>query len=70
MLIIIAITLVLNLGFSESCTTNGAYFPDNGAMAIAVLKGSLNGNPVQGTITFTQPVNKDFTLNSILENKY
>lgn len=35
---------------------SGFYLPKDGASAIAILKGSLNGNPVQGTVTFTQKV--------------
>ena len=58
MLAILAIiSIIVNFEYSESCSTNGAYFPENGAAAIAILKGTLNGNTVQGTVTFTQAVN-------------
>ena len=51
---------------------SGVYFPKDGASAIAILKGSLNGNPVQGTVTFTQKVIhysffKDYFVYSKLE---
>jgi len=34
-------------------------FPPGGAKAIAVLKGTLNGTEVVGTIRFEQPVRYD-----------
>jgi hypothetical protein len=34
----------------------GYYFPVGETSAIAILKGSLNGKPVQGTVIFTQKV--------------
>ena len=34
----------------------GYYFPIGEASAIAILKGSLNGKPVQGTVIFIQKV--------------
>ena len=50
--------LAINVKFYELCSSNNAYFPENGASAIAILKGSLNGVSVQGTVTFTQQVKK------------
>ena len=57
MLLYFAITiLAINVKFYDLCSSNNGYFPENGASAIAILKGSLNGIPVQGTVTFTQAV--------------
>jgi hypothetical protein len=56
MLIYLTIFFAITVNFYESCSSNNAYFPENGASALAILKGSLNGSPVQGTITFTQAV--------------
>jgi Cu-Zn family superoxide dismutase len=54
MLLYLTIILAINFKIYESCLTNNIYFPKNGASAIAILKGSLNGVPIQGTVTFTQ----------------
>ena len=59
------IFLTINIKYFDMCTTNSAYFPENGAMAIAVLKGALNGSAIQGTVTFSQAV-KNFPSESIL----
>ena len=59
--IFVVLSVIVNIKHSESCNTNGAYFPENGAAAIAILKGSLNGKTVQGTVTFTQAVRIKFT---------
>ena len=52
---ILGLLITSNIKQTELCTSN-ALFPDGGAMAVAIMKGSFNGTAVNGTITFFQAV--------------
>jgi len=52
-LLTLTIIYISNIKYVELCVPK-VYFPEGGAKAIAVMKGSLNGSPISGTIRFEQ----------------
>ena len=56
MLSAFSLVLILSIKFAESNRLKQVIFTENGLKGVAVLKGSFNGSPIEGTVNFSQEV--------------